>query len=72
MPSQPSIARQVPPEQYWPSGHWTPAHGTRKQPATQRPSTHVCPASQLTFVHASPVGTQSARQVVSSPHIDID
>jgi hypothetical protein len=53
----------LPGSQNCPSGHTTPAHGTGKQPATQRPSMQLWPRSQRTLAQGSRRGTQKARQL---------
>jgi hypothetical protein len=46
--------------QVCPAGQVTPLQGWAKQPATQAPSTQVCPWGQLTLAHRSTIGTQVA------------
>jgi hypothetical protein len=53
----------LPGSQNCPSGHTTPAHGTGKQPATQRPSMQLWPRSQRTLAQGSRNGTHRARQL---------
>jgi hypothetical protein len=50
-----------------PDGQVTPAHGCRKQPAIQWPSTQVWLLAQVTPAHGSLVGTQVALQVAPPP-----
>lgn len=59
---QPRTASQspVPGSQYCPSGHTTPVHGVGKQPATQRPSTQVSRAAQVTPAQGSRTATHWA------------
>jgi hypothetical protein len=46
--------------QVWPAAQVTPLHGCAKHPATQAPSTQVCPCAQLTPAQRSTTGTQVA------------
>jgi hypothetical protein len=55
--------------QVCPAGQVTPLQGCAKQPATQAPSTQVCPWEQLTPAHWSTIGTQLARQVVPAAQV---
>jgi hypothetical protein len=50
-----------------PDGQVTPAHGCRKQPATQWPPIQVWLLLQVTPAHGSLVGTQVALQVAPPP-----
>jgi hypothetical protein len=64
-------ARQspVPGSQYCPLGQTTPVHGVGKQPATQRPSTQVSRAAQVTPAQGSRTATHWAKQVAVSPQV---
>jgi hypothetical protein len=59
----------VPGSQNSPSGHTTPVHGVGKHPATQRPSTQVSRAPQVTPAQGSRTATHSAKQVAVSPQV---
>lgn len=52
-------------------GQVTPRQGTSKQPGTQLPSMHVCPAGHATPAQGSVMRTQRAWQTEPAGHIAV-
>jgi Flp pilus assembly protein CpaB len=55
--------------QNWPAAQLTPLHATAKHPATQSPSTQVCPWGHVLPAHGSLTRTQVARQVLPAAQV---